>query len=83
MKKIFRATDKYGGSFEVMVLDGNIKVPEDLIYVRFKRKKEKEVGFMVQPWEAWYLVDGLFLAVDYIIDKYRLEKFKVKKLKRA
>lgn len=77
MKRIWRERDKYGGKIEIYVLDRNNKVPEDLIYVRMRRRKEKEIGFVIQPWEARSLIAGLFLAVDDIIEQYKLEKFKV------
>ena len=78
MKNIFRVRDNFGGVIQVMLLEGNSEVPEDLIYVRLKRRKEKEVGFIVKPCEARYIIHGLFLAIDQIIEDYKLEKFKIK-----
>ena len=78
MKRIWRERDKFGGCFEVYVLDRNNEIAEDLIYVRMKRKKEKEIGFCIQPWEARSLIAGLFLAIDEIIEQYKLEKFEIK-----
>jgi len=78
MKRVWRTRDKFGGSFEVYVLDRNNEIAEDLIYVRMKREKEKEIGFCIQPWEARNLIAGLFLAIDEIIEQYKLEKFKIK-----
>jgi len=79
MKRVLRFRDKYGGAIEVYVLERNNQVAEDLIYVRMKRGGEKEIGFVVKPDEARIIMDGLFLAIDDIIEQYKLEKFKVKK----
>jgi len=79
MKKIWRERDKYGGIIEVQVLDRNNKIPEDLIWLHLKQKGEKEAGFVMKPDEARIIICGLFLAIDYIIEQYKLEKFKVKK----
>jgi hypothetical protein len=79
MKRIWRERDKHGGMIEIQVLDRNNKVPEDLIWLHLKRKGEKEAGFVMKPDEARTISCGLFLAVDYIIEQYKLEKFKVKK----
>ena len=79
MKRIYRIRDKFGGVIEVFVLDQNSKVPEDLIWLHFKTKKlKKENGWVMKPDEARSVIHGLFLAIDYIIEKYKLEKFKVK-----
>ena len=77
MKRIYRIRDKFGGMIEVQVLEQNNKVPEDLIWLHFKVGK-KENGFVMKPSEARDIIQGLFLAIDYIIEKYKLEKFKVK-----
>jgi len=79
MKRIWRQRDKYGGMIEVQILDRNNKVPEDLIWLHLKRKGEKETGFVMKPDEARTIICGLFLAIDYIIEQYKLERFKVKK----
>ena len=79
MKKIFRVKDNYGGMIEVQVLDRNNKVAEDLIWLHWKRKGEKENGCVMKPDEARFMIQGLFLAIDFIIEKYKLEKFKIKK----
>jgi len=79
MKRIWRQRDKYGGMIEVQILDRNNKVPEDLIWLHLKRKGEKEMGFVMKPDEARTIICGLFLAIDYIIEQYKLERFKVKK----
>ena len=78
MKRIWRTKDKFGGLLAVYVLDRNNQVAEDLIYVRLKRRREKEIGFCIQPWEAREIIAGLFLAIDEIIEQYKLEKFKIK-----
>jgi len=78
MKPIFRVTDKYGGMIEVQVLDRNNKVPEDLIWLHCKATKPKrEDGLIFKPDEARIVIQGLFLALDYIIEQYKLEKFKI------
>jgi len=79
MKRIWRQRDKYGGMIEVQILDRNNKIPEDLIWLYLKRKGEKEMGFVMKPDEARTIICGLFLAIDYIIEQYKLERFKVKK----
>ena len=79
MKRIYRVRDKFGGMIEVQVLDKNNKVPEDLIWLHCKTKKPKqESGMIFKPDEARMVIQGLFLAIDYIIEQYKLEKFKVK-----
>ena len=79
MKRIWRQRDKYGGMIEVQILDRNNKIPEDLIWLHLKGKGEKEMGFVMKPDEARTIICGLFLAIDYIIEQYKLERFKVKK----
>jgi len=83
MKPIYRVRDKFGGMIEVQVLDRNNKVPEDLIWLHFKSRKKKgkkrqEDGMVLKPDEARMVIQGLFLALDYIIEQYKLEKFKLK-----
>ena len=79
MKRIWRERDKHGGFLEVQVLDRNNEVPEDLIWlhVRSGKNKKNENGISMKPWEALSIIRGLFLAIDYIYDKYGLEHFKV------
>ena len=63
---------------EVQVLASNKKVPEDLVWLHFKKKGE-ENGWAMKPDESRCVIHGLFLAIDYIIEQYKLEKFRVKK----
>jgi len=84
MKKIYRVRDKFGGMIEVQVLDRNNKVPEDLIWLHCKSRKKKgekrqEGGMIFEPDEARIVIQGLFLALDYIIEQYHLEDFKIRK----
>jgi hypothetical protein len=79
MKRIWRSKDKHRNSIEIYVLERNNKVPEDLIYLRIKQFKKREFGIVMQPWEARNVIAGLFLAIDEIIEQYKLEKFKIKK----
>ena len=76
MKKIYRIRDNFGGMIEVQVLTRNNKVPEDLIWLHFK-KKDGEDGWLMKPDEARCVIQGLFLAIDYIIEQYKLERFKI------
>ena len=77
MKRIYRVRDDFGGKIEVYLLNKNNKVPEDLIWLHIKRKGVEEVDLTMKPDEARYIIHALFLAIDAIIDKYKLEKFKV------
>ena len=79
MKRLWQDKDKEGNSIEVHIMDGNSKVPEDLIYLVVKKKKwkKKEWGIVMTPYEARTIIAGLFLAIDEIIDRFKLEKFKV------
>ena len=43
-----------------------------------KYKKRIEDGWAITPWEARIIIQGLFLALDYIIEQYKLEKFRIK-----
>jgi len=43
-----------------------------------KHKKRIEDGWVMTPSEARIVIQGLFLAIDYIIEKYHLEKFRIK-----
>ena len=81
MKRIWRERDKEGGGLEIQVLRSNNEIPEDLIWLHVRRGKGKknEVGFTMKPWEAHSIIRGLFLAIDYIYDKYGLEHFRFKK----
>ena len=80
MKRIYRVRDKFGGMIEVQILDRNNKVPEDLIWLHCKTKKPKqEDGMIFKPDEARMVIQGLFLALDDIIEQYKLEKFKIRK----
>ena len=78
-KKILKIRDTHGGSLEIQVLKSNNEIAEDLIWLHVKRggKKGEETGFVMQPWEARDIIHGLFLAIDYIIEKYKLEKWKL------
>ena len=78
MKRIFRQKDKKGNFIEVQILDRNNEVAEDLIWLHWKKEKD-ENGLVMKPCEARIIIAGLFLAIDYIIEEYKLEKFKVKK----
>ena len=85
MKRIYRINDKVGGFIEVQILKRNNEVPEDLIWLHVgsvsKKGKEKileENGISMKPMEAHKIICGLHIALDYIIDEYKLEKFKVK-----
>lgn len=84
MKKIYKITDKTGSFIEIQLLDRNNKVPEDLIWLhgqKWKRKKMvNEWGITMKPDEARIIIHGLFLAIDQIIEDYKLEKFKIKTL---
>ena len=77
MKRVYRVRDNRGAMIEVRVLARNNRVPEDLIWLHFKKKGE-ESGWTMRPDEARYVIHGLFLAVDYIIEQYHLEDFKLK-----
>jgi len=80
MKKIWSVSDKQGGLIEVNLLKRNNNVSEDLIYLRFKTKKEGESGWCMRPDEALHVIRGLYLAIDEIAERYNLKKFKIKKL---
>ncbi len=81
MKKIYKITDKNGSFIEVQLLNRNNEIPEDLIWLHCKKKKDKkwidEWGVCIKPDEARIIIHGLFLAIDQIIEDYKLEKFKV------
>ena len=77
MKRIWREKDKEGGFIEIQLLEGNIKESEDIIWLHCKRKGEKEVGITITPFEAELIIGGLFLVVNEVIRKYKLEKFKL------
>lgn len=80
MKRVHRKTDKFGGFIEVQVLKRNNEVPEDIIWLHVGSVKDKiltENGISMKPWEAHDIICGLHKALDYIIDTYKLNKFKV------
>ena len=81
MKRVYRIRGRNSfKGIEVFVLDRNNKISEDLIWLHFfnKKNKKEENGIVMKPDEARYIIQGLFLAIDYIIEQYKLEKFKVK-----
>ena len=80
MKRIYRIKDELGGYIEVQLLNRNNEVAEDLIWLHVKNGKTKEEnGISMKPEEARVIIHGLFLAIDEIIEQYKLERFEIKK----
>ena len=73
MKRVFRIKDAYGGYIEVHVLKHNNEVPEDLIWLHFKKGDGEENGWCMSTGEAILISEGLLSAVNtlktYIIPK--------------